>query len=173
MIHLFDTIDYLKKGNLTQQRAYAALTGHQVMEKLSTFDPILAGTIPLNIDIEGSDLDIVCYYSDQQQFIQITAEAFQHMPGFSLRIRPERQAVVVNFFAGDLEVELFAQNIPSRQQMAYRHMLVEYHLLELHGEDFRKKVIALKQQGIKTEPAFALLLGLEGDPYTALLVFET
>ena len=144
MMPVFDTIDYLKKGNLKQQRAYAALATHQVMEKLRAFDPILAGTIPLNIDIEDSDLDIVCFCNDRQEFMQIATGAFQHMPGFRSRMKPERQAVVVNFFADGLEVELFAQNIPSRQQMAYRHMLIEYHLLELHGEDFRRNVVALK-----------------------------
>lgn len=48
-------------------------------------------------------------------------------------------------------------------------MLVEYKLLQQHGEDFRQQVVALKKAGIKTEPAFAKLLQLPGDPYEALL----
>nr|WP_249665381.1 DUF4269 domain-containing protein [Mucilaginibacter sp. Bleaf8] len=59
--------------------------------------------------------------------------------------------------------------MPSQQQSAYRHLLIEHYLLQLHGESLRKQVISLKNQGYKTEPAFAMALNLEGDPYLALL----
>jgi hypothetical protein len=43
-------------------------------------------------------------------------------------------------------------------------------LLRRGGETFRQEIIRLKQAGYKTEPAFALLLGLDDhDPYAALL----
>jgi len=51
-------------------------------------------------------------------------------------------------------------------------MLIENKILEQEGKQFRKKIIALKEQGYKTEPAFATLLGLEGNPYEALLELE-
>jgi hypothetical protein len=48
-------------------------------------------------------------------------------------------------------------------------MITEYRILLEKGEAFRSQIVELKRQGMKTEPAFALLLGLEGDPYLELL----
>ncbi len=49
-------------------------------------------------------------------------------------------------------------------------MMFEYRILQEKGEDFKNEIIALKRQGIKTEPAFGILLGLE-NPYEDLLKF--
>ncbi len=51
-------------------------------------------------------------------------------------------------------------------------MIVESRLLTLYGNDFKNKVIKLKKEGMKTEPAFASLLNLKGNPYKELLLFE-
>ena len=56
----FTTIDYLENGNEKQKRAYKVLSKYQIFEKLKDYSPILAVTIPIEIDIEGSDLDIIC-----------------------------------------------------------------------------------------------------------------
>ena len=48
-------------------------------------------------------------------------------------------------------------------------MMVEYQLLKEKGEGFKQQIIDLKKSGFKTEPAFAIALGLTGDPYEALL----
>lgn len=71
------------------------------------------------------------------------------------------------------EIEIFGQTIPTKQQFAYRHMMVEHNLLNKYGEVFRQQIIELKRQGHKTEPAFAIALNLTGDPYMELLKFET
>jgi len=54
----FTTIDYLKNGNERQKRAYEVLLKYKIFEKLSNYSPVLAGTFPIEIDVEGSDLDI-------------------------------------------------------------------------------------------------------------------
>lgn len=132
------------------------------------------GTIPINIDTENSDLDIICCYTDKQAFSTALLDDFQYEEGFALWERPAQDtaAVVARFRVEGFVVEVFGQGIPSRQQMAYRHLLIEHRLLMERGEDFRRQVIALKRQGLKTEPAFAVLLGLKGDPYTELLNYE-
>uniref|UniRef100_UPI00403F989C DUF4269 domain-containing protein n=1 Tax=Paenibacillus sp. FSL W8-0186 TaxID=2921709 RepID=UPI00403F989C len=47
---------------------------------------------------------------------------------------------------------------------------MEHHLLTANPH-YRAAVIRLKEQGMKTEPAFAQVLGLVGDPYKELLIY--
>lgn len=173
MVSKFDTLDYLQHGNVYQQQAYTVLVKHAIFTRLCGFDPILAGTIPINIHLPSSDLDVLCCYSHPSEFKANLIAAFSHHQGFILSELEEPKAIVANFTVEDFEIEIFGQDVPTREQRGYRHMLVEHYLLETHGEAFRQEVIALKKQGIKTEPAFAQLLGLTGDPYTELLVYET
>ncbi|KGO84724.1 diadenosine tetraphosphate hydrolase [Flavobacterium rivuli WB 3.3-2 = DSM 21788] len=172
-MQLFNTINYLQLGTLLQQQAYTVLTANTIMEKLQDFTPILAGTIPLNIDIEGSDLDILCYWEDEADFVKTIRDNFKDYDGFTLQqvIINNQKTVLANFWYNGFEVEVFGQNIPVKEQMGYLHMIAEYKILQQEGEDFRKQVIALKRAGYKTEPAFAKLLNLKGDPYIAILQY--
>ncbi|WP_343523377.1 DUF4269 domain-containing protein [Pedobacter sp.] len=168
MINFLD-ISYLQSGSEKQQKAYQVLTEHQIMKKLAAFTPVLAGTIPINIDIESSDLDIICYMQDKTAFTKTLTEFFHSKKGFKITAHPGFQSVKTNFFMAGFEFEIFGQAIPTTQQNAYRHMLIEHQILLERGEIFRQEIIRLKNKGIKTEPAFAQLLGLKGDPYEALL----
>jgi len=168
----FDTIDYLKTGNARQQRAYDVLTNHRILAQLEPFSPVLVGTIPINIDIESSDLDVICQWFNKGEFIATLHAAFGHHATFTLWENPTHQAVVAQFEVDGFAIEIFGQNIPTFQQNAYRHMVVEDKLLAKYGEEFRQQIISLKRQGYKTEPAFAVALGLEGDSYLALLAVE-
>ncbi|GAB3944042.1 DUF4269 domain-containing protein [Spirosoma harenae] len=171
---LFETIDYLIEGTPRQREAYTTLTKHAVLAKLEPFTPILVGTIPINIDIESSDLDIICYWADKQAFYSAVQISFGNEKAFSIRESSAlgRDAIVANFWVDNFEVEVFGQNMSTTQQMGYRHMLIEHKLLIERGEAFRQQIIALKKQGYKTEPAFGKLLGLGADPYTELLAYE-
>lgn len=167
----FQDISYLQQGSRQQQAAYKVLKGNDIMGKLQKFQPILAGTIPLNIDIDGSDLDIICCFDDPGEFAGFLTMSFGRMEEFTLKsfvVRGER-SVTGSFAAGGFIIEIFGQAIPTTQQMAYRHMIIESRLLEEHGEVFRSAIVQLKKSGMKTEPAFAAALGLAGDPYLALL----
>ena len=171
----FDDIEYLKHGNPRQQRAYTTLSDNKILLILARFDPILVGTIPINIDVANSDLDIICCFSDDADFRRTISENFGSEKGFRMRERPDANetSVVANFVCGDFEIEIFGQNVPTKRQLAYRHMVIEHALLNARGQEFRKRIVELKRRGLKTEPAFALALGLSGDPYLALLQFET
>src|SRR5215813_4114164 len=78
-------LTYLIHGTATQQAAYHSLEALQVLALLGAFDPVLAGTIPLDIDIPGSDLDIVCYATDVDAFAQHLHDTFGHYDPFMLQ----------------------------------------------------------------------------------------
>lgn len=170
----FTNIEYLKTGNPRQIQAYKTLTQNKVLEFLSEFDPILVGTIPINIDIENSDLDIVCYWKNKTEFIDKASATFKNKSEFKIQeiTINEHESVIANFKINDFEIELFGQNIPTKDQNGYKHMIIEHQILESKGENFRLEIINLKQNGYKTEPAFGKLLGLKSNPYLELLEYK-
>jgi len=167
----FTTTDYLKTGNARQKRAYEVLTGCRIFEKLKNYSPVLAGTVPIEIDVEGSDLDIICEMKDKIDFERFLIDAFAE---FNIKVESfeinGEEAIVGVFMLEEFPVEIFGQIKPAIKQNAYLHMIAEYRILQEKGEDFKNEIIALKKQGIKTEPAFGRLLGLE-NPYEDLLKF--
>lgn len=158
----FTKIEYLKSGTARQQHAHEVLLKHKIVEKLAAFEPILTGTIPLNIDIETSDLDIICCFSDRAGFQHHLVNSFTHEQDFKIFSPKHAGAVAASFWLDDFEIEIFGQPVPTQHQAAYRHMLVEHKILTEKGEAFRQQIIELKKQGYKTEPAFGKLLGLTG-----------
>lgn len=170
----FTTIKYLKTGTPKQQEAYKVLTQYSIMEYLQPYSPILAGTIPIDIDIENSDLDIICYWEHVDQFKVNLFKYFSSYKDFQLvdKMVQDQRTIIANFIVESFEIEIFGQNKPSQEQYAYRHMVVENYLLLSKGNQFRQTIRELKVQGFKTEPAFAHALGLKGDPYLELLKYE-
>ena len=170
----FSNIEYLKSGNQKQQEAFEILTQNKILSKLAEFDPILVGTIPINIDIENSDLDIICHWKNKIDFTEKLNSLFGKENEFTIReaIINEKESIIANFKINDFEIEVFGQNTPTKNQNGYKHMIIEHEILQSKGENFRLEIIKLKQNGYKTEPAFAFLLGLKGDPYVELLDYK-
>ncbi|TDO96584.1 DUF4269 domain-containing protein [Flavobacterium sp. 245] len=170
----FSTIDYLKSGNEKQILAYETLIKNKVLEVLAEFNPILVGTIPINIDIENSDLDIICYWQNKSHFIEKITSLFKNKPAFEIReaIINQQESIISSFKLDNFEIEVFGQNIPTKNQNGYRHMIIEHQILQSRDEIFRQEIIKLKKNGHKTEPAFAKLLGLKNDPYSELLDYK-
>jgi len=168
---VFNTIDYLQHGNARQREAYKVLCDNNIITNLEGYTPFLAGTIPINIDVENSDLDILCHYTNSGSFIKVLQKGFSHHSGFKIsqKIINGVNTVLANFYCNEFEIEVFGQPVPVNQQAGYLHMIAEHQLLIKYGEAFRQEIISLKKSGYKTEPAFAKLLGLTGDPYTAIL----
>ncbi len=167
----FETIEYMKTGNPRQQEVYQLLIQSRIMDILKEFTPVLAGTIPINIDIPGSDLDIICCWDNKEGFKNTLMENFQEHKGFQIDEKEKRghKTIIARFMLEGYGVEVFGQNRPATQQEAYRHMVIEHKILQQKGEQFRQEIVKLKMEGYKTEPAFGVLLGLGNNPYKKLL----
>ncbi len=174
MIKDFKNIDYLKNGNDRQKRAYLEIEKLRVFEKLKEYNPILAGTIPLGIDLPESDLDIICTCENHAEFKEHLSRMFSGYKGFKVYSKKQYgvESTIAKFKTDAFLFEIFGQNIPSEKQNAYRHMIIEHRILEQKGVAFRNEIIKLKSKGLKTEPAFAKLLKIKGNPYDELLKWK-
>ncbi|WP_292009640.1 DUF4269 domain-containing protein [Chryseobacterium sp.] len=160
----------MKEGNERQKKAYEIISKYQIFKKLQSFSPILAGTIPIGIDIPGSDLDIICEIEKEEDFVYTLHNLLPENTNFTTEkeIIGNEDCIILNTVLDELPVEVFGQKIPSTKQNAYRHMIAEYKILKKEGEEFKQKIIEFKKNGIKTELAFGILLQLE-NPYEDLL----
>ena len=163
-------IAYLKTGAPRQRAAYGVLQRLRIFERLAAHAPILTGTIPLDIDVPGSDLDVICQAEDFDAFEALLTRHFAAAADFRLHRQEVKgmPSVVCNFEAEGFPVEIFAQPRPTRQQSAYRHLLAEARLLQLAGDAAKREIRQLKLSGLKTEPAFGEYFALPGDPYRTL-----
>lgn len=115
----FTTINYLKTGNQKQKRAYEILTQYRIFEKLKDFSPLLAGTIPIEIDTEESDLDIICEvdlrfeedFLDELMFSKLIP--FDGDVKVSYPILNGEKGITLNFILEDFSIEIFGQNKPT------------------------------------------------------------
>ena len=147
----------------------------RLLRDLAPFGPTLVGTYPLGLQVDGSDLDISCTCDDLDSFERALRAVLAELAVAPIRIErlplaPE--AVVATFTWEGLEIEIFCQPLPVYEQAGFRHLVIEGRLLAIGGAALRDRVRELKRAGVKTEPAFARVLGLAGDPYAALLELE-
>ncbi|WP_216824913.1 DUF4269 domain-containing protein [Bacillus sp. V59.32b] len=50
------TLDYLTLGSDKQRQAHRVINSLGIMNELSMYTPVLCGTLPIEVDVEGSDL---------------------------------------------------------------------------------------------------------------------
>ncbi len=164
--------DRLSHASEKGAKAAEIIEHFQVLDRLAQYDPVIAGTLPIALDTPESDVDILCHVSDLMAFKTFSDQTFSDLDKYRVHMRAPTdhlsEAVVVRFECDGLPIEVFATDYPTITQYGFVHMLVEARILWLMGDDFSQDVMALKQDGVKTEPAFAQMLGLVGDPYIAL-----
>ena len=170
----FHDISYLKTGSHVQRKGYEVLTKVSVLDVLKKYDATLVGTLPIDIFIESSDLDVICFAEDFKSFANDVIHHFGSQDSFEIfetKVK-DMQTIIARFHAKGFDFEIFAQAIQVKEQAAYMHMVVEEKILRTKGDKFKEEIIALKKSGLKTEPAFTKLLNLDGDPYEVLLAYS-
>ena len=161
-------------GESTLQRAHRILEELELVAILHDYNPTFVGTLPLGIDVPGSDIDIICQVHEIAEFEKLVLKEFGHLMNFRIKkLRFTRlPSVVCQFEYKSFPIEIFGQPCPVERQHAFRHMQIEARLLAIGGEKARLAIRELKRSGLKTEPAFARYFGLAGDPYRRLLEIE-
>jgi hypothetical protein len=150
-----------------------ALQRLDLLAALARFDPHVAGTPPLGLEMPGSDIDVLCHVVDADAFTRTVWDFASNHEQFAIhQWTRDARPVVASFKAHGWPIEIFGASRPVVQQAGWRHFTVERRLLALGGDAFRTAVMGRRRGGLKTEPAFAAVLGLAGDPYSALLDVE-
>jgi hypothetical protein len=148
--------------------AHAAVLVH-----LAPYHPTIAGSFPLGLDTDASDVDILCEAYDLEAFSAALAGWFAGYPGFALHRKADIDppAVVCRFSVDGwpMTVEIFGQGIPVPSQRGFLHLVAEQRLLEAGGGAALRALRRIRRTGAKTEPAFGQYFGLGPDPYEALL----
>lgn len=172
-----DFIDpaYLATGSTVQQSGFRAITSSGILNSLRDFSPVVVGTLPLDLFTDQSDIDIICCFPNAEDFAEKMFFALDAAhPNFYINRKNLAgiDTLITSFEYDGFPFEVVAQAVPVKEQDAFRHMVAEWKILSQNDAVFRQKVLALKKEGIKTEPAFAQLLGLKGGPYQELLRYS-
>jgi hypothetical protein len=174
-LHKHNWQDYtaIRDGSPQQMRAYSTVFDElAIFMRLKEHNPMWVGTYPINLDIPGSDIDIIFSPPNLRKFIADARNFYTKYEDFKVVWKPIKQVptIIVRFQCAGFLIELFAQPKPTTHQDAYIHMRVEARLLAIGDQKARNVIRELKGNGTKTEPAFANYFGIEGDdPYQQLL----
>lgn len=167
----WDDLTYLNRGSDRQRDAFRVLIELDLFSVLAEFDPVLAGTFPLGIETPTSDLDILCCAGDLEHFDEVVTAVYEDQDDFVIEHKEKNglATVICHFRARNMSIELFAQQLATEEQVAYKHMVAEARLLREGGEEALYAIRELKMDGMKTEPAFGHYFCLPDDPYASLL----
>lgn len=147
-----------------------AISSTGLLAELTEYDPRIAGTLPLGLDLSTSDIDVLCHAPDPNRFTAVVWNAFSSCQDFCIwQWATADRPVVAAFLSHGWRFEIFGQAKPVGEQTGWRHFVAERRLLALGGQRLSASVMAFRQDGLKTEPAFAAALKLRGNPYQALL----
>ncbi len=160
--------------NTEKSKAFSDLQSSAILKDFKQYRPLVAGTIPLGVEVADSDLDILMTSENLHELRDQLTQSYCSEENFSTSIKAFSGAdtLLCSFTHQRRDFEVFAQNFESVQQSAYAHFQIEERLLKIKGQNFRQQILKLRQEGLKTEPAFATALGIDADPYLTLLKLQ-
>jgi len=138
-----------------------------LMIDLHVYDARIVSSVHAGLDIEDSDIDIICCYSTQIDYLR-HLRSLSYLIGIS-KFDIDEDYVVCTFRLSGIEFEIYACEIPVVEQHGFQHFMVMKRLVSIGGPKFQSTIQDLKRKGLKTEPAIAQHLKLTGDPYHAVL----
>lgn len=152
-------------------KAWKALQESKVLALFRDNNPLVVGTFPLGIETSKSDVDILMESSDLDGMERLLTKHFSHLPNFVVETQDvdELQTLICHFDLNDVPFELFVQNKETVKQTAHRHFLIEERFLKIGGSLFKEAVMKERNNGLKTEPAYAKVLNLNGNSAQLLL----
>lgn len=167
-----NVMELLRTGSEKQRNVLQLFHKLNIAAQFKENHPVICGTIPLGIDLEDSDVDVIMQTENHSFLLERWERLYGGFSNFKTveKYIRGRKVAKANFRYGGLEWELFAQNQPVTEQHAWLHMFIEYRILR---EDPALKPIILqkKKDGFSTEAAFCDPLEIEGDPYEGLLAY--
>lgn len=149
---------------------FTALKQSQILKNLRPFQPLLAGTFPLNLNTAHSDLDILICAENLHSAKAVLFEKYKDFKNFKYQeiVVQNEKTLWASFSFQEIDFEIFGQKISPLKQQGYVHFLAEERLLKIGGAKLFTKLRELRNSGLKTEPAFGQALGLTKDPYAEL-----
>lgn len=161
----------LSRGTERQKQAFQALQRLGIFELLKEHSPVIAGAVPIDIDLPESPLEVICSTDNLETFSEDINQHFRDCENFELRhtVVRNQPTVIASFTSYDFRVEIFAQGQSVFNQPTVILTLLEARLLAFAPKEAKDKIRALKKKGLSTEKAFAQTFKVEGDAEEELL----
>ncbi len=150
------------------QPVFTALKESKILEILQAYSPLVVGTFPLELATPESDIDIIIQIDPRESENLKAALAHYHDVHFSVT----DFTLSAQFEWNQVKFEVYGEIKPVFEQNGFLHFNIEERLLKYRTPEWRSALQALRNKGLKTEPAFAQLLNLSGDPFEALLKLQ-
>lgn len=144
----------------------------KLLEMFKDYQPFIAGTVPLAIDLSTADLDLLVTFADSGQFKSMCQQGFALLPEFEIVMGEVNDLpyCLCRFTYRGIPVEIFCSSLSTFKQNGYLHFNSEEKLLKYGLPNWTEEILLLKSMGLKTEPAFARLLQNDQiDPYQFIL----
>lgn len=163
--------EHLARGTERQKAAGKTLSDLEIFAKLKNYSPVLAGDIPLDVDIASSPILLFCYTENLEAFAQELVAGFGANEDLTVthRIKGNFPAVHATFTNNNFAIEIVGQPLSVFQQPEVLLMLIEARLLAFAPADAKDRIRALKSAGEETAEAFGSCFLLEGSAREELL----